>query len=202
VSEQAVGAAYDARADEYVARFGHPDRLADVDLTLVRRWRDSTSGRLLDAGCGPGQWTQVLQAGGRPVLGLDRSAQLLTAARRNAPGLPFVLACLAALPLRTASCGGVLAWFSVIHTPPAALPAVLAELARVLRPDGSLLVGFFGGEPGVDFAHAVTTAYSWSVEALGALLGAVGLEVVEHQRRDGEGHGDFAALVARPTRTS
>ena len=97
----------------------------------------------------------------------------------------------------------MLAWFSIIHTPPAALRLVLRELTRVLRPDGSLLIGFFGGEPGESFAHAVVTAYYWSVDALQSLLDEAGFEVVEHQRRDGEGHGYFAAVIARrPTRSS
>lgn len=77
-SPYAVGAAYDARAQEYVGRFGSLDRFADVDRAVVSRWRDSTSGPLLDAGCGPGTWVELLQAGGRYVIGIDLSEQFLT----------------------------------------------------------------------------------------------------------------------------
>src|SRR3546814_4172280 len=57
-------------------------------------------------------------------------------------------------------------WYSVIHAPPAELPQILDEFGRALAPGGSLLMGFFAGEAGVMFEHAVTTAYYWSAEAL------------------------------------
>jgi SAM-dependent methyltransferase len=193
-----VAAAYDARSREYVELFGSPDRLADVDRALVSRWRDTTSSRLLDAGCGPGQWVQVLHDGRRDVLGLDLSQQFLTIARRSHPTVPFLLGSLTALPLQTGTVGGVLAWYSIIHTPPAELPTLLAELRRVLRHDGSMLLGFFDGEPGQSFPHAVVTAYYWSVDALRGLLAEAGLEVVEHHRRRDPSRRPLAALVARP----
>jgi hypothetical protein len=44
--------------------------------------------------------------------------------------------------------GGIVALYSIIHTPPERLPALLAEFARVLCPTGSLLLAFqVGNEP-------------------------------------------------------
>lgn len=152
---------------------------------------------LLDAGCGPGQWVQILAAGDRKVVGIDLSEQFLTVGRRSNPSVPFLRGSLTALPLRAGSVGGVLAWYSIIHTPPDALPSLLGELRRVLRPDGSLLLAFVDGEPGLSFAHAVVTAYSWSVDALESLLTNGGFEVVERHRRADQGHRPHAALMAR-----
>lgn len=46
------------------------------------------------------------------------------------------------------SLGGVVSWYSIIHTPPERLPAVLAEFHRVLVPGGHLLLAFqVGDEP-------------------------------------------------------
>lgn len=193
-----VGAAYDARSQEYVELFGSLDKLANVDRALVSRWRDSTTGQLLDAGCGPGQWVEVLHEGGRDVLGVDLSERFLAVGRRSHPAVPFLLGSLSALPLQAGTVGGVLAWYSIIHTQPAALPSLLAEFRRILRPDGSMLLGFFDGYPGQSFAHAVVTAYYWSVDTLQSLLAEAGLEVVEHHRRHEQGHRPLAALIARP----
>ncbi|SDS38224.1 Methyltransferase domain-containing protein [Friedmanniella luteola] len=192
-----VGAAYDTRSAEYVALFGRLDQHPAADRTLVSRWRDATPGRLLDAGCGPGTWVELLAAGDRQVVGVDLSAAFLAVGRRRRPATPFLQGSLTALPLGAGTIGGVLAWYSVIHTPPDALPTLLAELGRVLRPAGSLLLGFVDGEPGQSFPHAVVTAYSWSVDALVPLLAEAGLEVVEHHQRHDPGHRPGGALVAR-----
>jgi SAM-dependent methyltransferase len=195
-----VAAAYDARSREYVELFGRLDQLAATDRALVSRWRDGTSGLLLDAGCGPGTWIEVLQRGARDVIAVDLSERFLAGGRGRHPTVPFLRSSLAALPLPAGTVGGVLAWYSIIHTPPAALPALLAELGRVLRPDGSMLLGFFDGDPGQSFAHAVVTAYYWSVEALQPLLAAAGFVVIEQHRRRDPGHRPLAALIARRVR--
>ena len=192
-----VGRAYDALADAYVERFGRLDALAPQDRALVTRWRGSVAGPLLDAGCGPGVWTAHLAARGRPVLGVDLSARFLAHARRTHPDVAFARASLAALPLRDASVGGVLVWFSTIHLEPARLPVVLAELRRVLAPGGRLLLGYADGPPGLAYDHAVTTAWFTSLEALVELLAPLGLTVVEHEARQDEGARPVAALVAR-----
>jgi len=198
VARAEVAAAYDARAEEYVALLGSVEQMAATDRVTIERWRDATPGRLLDAGCGPGHWTAALAAGGRrEVLGVDGSARFLESARARFPGVGFAAGDLAALPVASGSVGGVLAWFSVIHTAPADLPAVLAELARVLAPGGSLLLGYFDGEAGEPFDHAVTTAYRWSADALTDLLAAHGLVVERSAARQDPGVRRQGDLVAR-----
>ncbi|GGR53030.1 class I SAM-dependent methyltransferase [Nocardioides luteus] len=130
-----IGAAYDGRAAEYIDLLGSVEDLAQRDRDTIATWRDGTDGSLLDAGCGPGHWSRELaQDGVRDVVGLDASAEFVAAARERFPDIPFHQGDLAAIPLADASVGGVLAWYSLIHTPPANLPTILAELARVLSP--------------------------------------------------------------------
>ncbi|SEP62403.1 class I SAM-dependent DNA methyltransferase [Microlunatus flavus] len=199
MAHEAVGAAYDTWADAYAERFGDVDRAAPPDRALVERWCDAAEGPLLDAGCGPGHWTALLAARGRSAVGLDLSARFLAHARATWPGVAFVRASADAVPLRDGCVGGVLAWYSLIHQPPQALPATFAELRRVLRPDSTLLLGFVDGEPGAAFAHTVVTAYAWSADALADLLAAAGLEVVEEHHRRDEGVRPHGALLARAT---
>ncbi|MEU4450099.1 class I SAM-dependent methyltransferase [Nocardioides sp. NPDC023903] len=193
-----IGAAYDGRAAEYIDLFGTIDKLAERDRETITTWRHTTTGRLLDAGCGPGLWSQELTASGvREVVGVDASAEFIAAAQATYPNVSFERADLAALPLEDRSIGGILAWYSIIHTPPADLPAILDEFARVLTPGGSALIGFFDGEPGEAFDHAVHTAYYWSAEALGDLLAPYGFVVEQASTRQDPGarrrQGDLVA---------
>lgn len=199
--DAAVGIAYDSRAVDYVRLGGSIELMDPRDRDLIARWRDETPGLLLDAGCGPGHWTRFLGEGDREVVGIDISAEFLRFARQNHPELRFEQASFRELPVEDASLGGILAWYSLIHTDPVDVPGVLAEFARVLAPGGSLLLGFFVGEPREPFVHAVTTAYFWSTEALSELLTDAGFEVTFAEQRERE-PGEMStrphgALIAR-----
>ncbi|MGW8481631.1 hypothetical protein ACWGJP_00735 [Microbacterium sp. NPDC055903] len=78
---------------------------------------------------------------------------------------------------------------------------IFEEFARVLAPGGSLLVGFFDGEPREPFDHAVTTAYFWDAPSLSELAESAGFVVTDRQtrsRRPGEAsrrpHGSVTAV--------
>lgn len=178
-----VGAAYDARAAEYIALAGSVGQLATGDREEIDAWAATVRGRILDAGCGPGLWTRHLSDAGHEVLGLDLSVHFLEHARVQHPGIVFRHGSFTEIPAEDAAFGGILAWYSLIHTPPSGVPEVLAEFARVLGPGGGLLIGFFDGEPRERFPHAVTPAFYWSAEALEELLADAGFEITGRESR-------------------
>ncbi len=183
MSDAEVAAAYDSRAAEYIEIAGSIEQMDAADRALIAEWRDAAEGRLLDAGCGPGLWTDFLHDGGRDVLGVDIAEAFLASARSGYPNLTFRSATFRELPVADGSLGGILAWYSLIHMPPAELPAVLSEFARVLAPGGSILIGFFDGPAGEPFPHAITRAYFWSADALEYLLAAAGFTVAATDHR-------------------
>jgi SAM-dependent methyltransferase len=61
-----------------------------------------------------------------------------------------------ALDVATDALGGVVAWYSIIHTPPDRLPVVFSEFHRVLRPGGHLLVAFQVGDERVHRRRTAT----------------------------------------------
>lgn len=66
----AVAGAYSARSGEYRDALGSVEQMDPVDAALIRRWGSGVSGPILDAGCGPGHWTDFLARGVRgPVAG-------------------------------------------------------------------------------------------------------------------------------------
>jgi len=204
-ADRRIAAAYDGRASEYIEIAGALGQMDERDRRTVAGWRDATSGPLLDAGCGPGHWTELLSHGGREAWGIDLSAEFVSSARATFPGVRFEVGSFRSIPVESGTLGGVLSWYSLIHTPPAEIPAVLAEFARVLLPGGCLLIGFFEGEPREPFAHAVAPAYYWDAEALGELLADAGFVVTGGERRDREPgeasvrpHAALSAVIPRP----
>ncbi|MFC9295118.1 class I SAM-dependent methyltransferase [Streptomyces sp. NPDC057011] len=178
-------AAYDGVVDLYASMFADrhmeawPFTRAMVG-TFAELVRGTGNLRAADVGCGPGHLTAMLHELGLDAFGLDLSPGMVDHARRAHPALHFDEARMEALPVEDGALGGVLAHYSMIHTPPGELPAVLAEQVRVLAPGGLLLVSFFatdgpsGAEP-VRFDHKVTPAYSWPVDRFAELLAGAGL---------------------------
>ncbi|MBR7743424.1 class I SAM-dependent methyltransferase [Phycicoccus sp. BSK3Z-2] len=112
---------------------------------LVDRLRSGPGTRVLDAGCGTGRMGRYLTDRGCSVVGVDLSPGMLATARRDHPDLEVLEGDLTALPLPGACVDGVLAWYSLIHLPDHELPGALAEVSRVLRPGGLVLVAFQTG---------------------------------------------------------
>ncbi|MGT2424910.1 class I SAM-dependent methyltransferase [Amnibacterium kyonggiense] len=172
-----VASAYDDAADRYIDLFGSIDRAGEDDRAVVGAWAADLTGPVLDAGSGPGHWSGFLQERGIAVEGVDATPRFVAHALEAHPGIPFRLGDLRELEPEPGSLGGVLAWFSLIHTAPHLVPGVLRRLARGLRPGGTMLIGFFAGDRIEPFDHRVVTAWAWPVSDLSAALVDAGLEV-------------------------
>jgi SAM-dependent methyltransferase len=175
--------AYDAVAVRYAELFG--DHLADLplDRALIAAFaelvRAADAGPVADLGCGPGRVTAHLRSLGLTAFGVDLSPVMIDLAREAHPDLRFEVGSMADLDVGDEALGGILAWYSIIHTPPEELPAVLTEFHRVLAPGGHLLLAFFQADddPGVlaqPFDHRVTPGYRWSLDGAAELLHKAG----------------------------
>ncbi|MEN0137336.1 MAG: class I SAM-dependent methyltransferase [Rhodococcus sp. (in: high G+C Gram-positive bacteria)] len=192
-----VRESYSARSQEYTDLFGSMTSTHPSDRALVSSWAAALTGPVLDAGCGPGQWTDFLAACGVAASGIDLVPAFVERARTQYPRLAFDVGSFEALDAATESLGGVLSWYSLIHHSPHDIQIPLAEIARVIRPGGGLLVGFFEGAAVETFDHAVTTAWRWPVSELGRQLVDAGFEVIETHTRTGTGYRPHGAITAR-----
>lgn len=193
---ESVGAAYGARAAEYTELLGSVEALAAQDRDTISTWGAGIDGPVLDAGCGPGHWTEHLRALGIDITGLDLTPEFVDIARSRFPEARFRVGALESLPVADAALGGLLSWYSVIHTPPDGVPAILREFARVLRPGGSLLLGCFEGPRLEAFDHAVTTAYFWPVAEIRIELERAGFAVRSVRTRTDPGSRPHAEYLA------
>ncbi len=202
--------AYDTVAEELAALL--PDTRAEgpLDLAMVDAFVEavtsSAGGRVLDAGCGAGRMSRYLADRGCLVEGVDLSPGMVAMARRDHADLAFTVGSLTELPYPDSSFEGVLLWYSIIHTPPAAHATVFAEVARVLRPGGHVLVGVQSGEGTREIAFSYSRfrhelqleRHLCTADHLAAQLEAVGLHEVSRvvRRARGNEREDQAFLLA------
>ncbi|BDZ48480.1 methyltransferase [Frondihabitans sucicola] len=141
--------AYDTVARTYAEvlpdmSFEDPLDLAMIDHFVSRLRADA---RILDAGCGAGRMLAYLtrRSASLALEGVDLSPAMVAEARAAHPTFPIDEGDVADLPHETGAFDGILAWYSIIHTPPRASGGVLEEFHRVLAPGGLLLVAYQAG---------------------------------------------------------
>ncbi|MDQ1396947.1 MAG: hypothetical protein QOG64_2206 [Acidimicrobiaceae bacterium] len=146
----------------------------EVDF-LVRTLALGSGQRVLDVGCGPGRHARALAARGIEVVGLDISARFVELARDGAPGgASFVRGDARCLPLAEGSFDAAITLcqggFGLV---PGEDAAVIGEIARVLKPGGTLAATAFSSyfvvrfledrdtfDPGAGVNHEVATVRS------------------------------------------
>ena len=204
----AVRESYDTVAADYADLLRDALAAAPHDRAVLGLFAElvlaAGGGPVADVGCGPGRITAHLAHLGLDAFGIDLSPGMVEVARRDHPGLRFDVGSVTGLDLPDGTLAGALAWYSLIHTPTAGLPAVLAELARVLRPGGQLLVAFQAGDEPVHLHHAYghdvrLVNHRRPPELVEELLAAAGLAVHTRLLREPEGRekSPQAYLLAR-----
>jgi SAM-dependent methyltransferase len=141
--------AWDNRAEWWHARAEANALAADRGAELDRIWdalRLNRDARLLDAGCGSGQWAIAFAERGARVTGVDLSPEMIRLARDAANARGFDIEWRTGDVTRLAD---PLAVFDAIHArvlfqflPD--VPGALRELRRVLKPGGRLLASIPG----------------------------------------------------------
>jgi demethylmenaquinone methyltransferase/2-methoxy-6-polyprenyl-1,4-benzoquinol methylase len=99
----------------------------------VRELRLPPGSRVLDLACGTGDLCRELARAGYLPVGFDFAAGMLAQARTEAP---LVQADILRLPVRDVGADGITCGFALRNV--VSLPALFAELGRVVRPGGSI----------------------------------------------------------------
>ena len=182
----ATRAAYDTVAVDYAKLLRTELAGKPMDRALIAVFRELVqadgNGMVADIGCGPGRVTAYLDSLGLETFGIDLSPAMVDVARQAHPTLRFEEGTMEALVLGDESLGGIVAWYSIVHTPPERLPLVFAEFARVLASGGHLLIAFQAGDEPRHMAHAYghdidLDAYRLPPDRITAMLDNAGLAV-------------------------
>jgi ubiquinone/menaquinone biosynthesis C-methylase UbiE len=92
--------------------------------------------KVLDVGCGPGQFTQYMMNKGFSVKGIDFSTEMVTIAQEKVPNGTFQQADMRDLPFEKEAFDGLLVAYSLIHIPSEEIPQTLKGFHRVLKQGG------------------------------------------------------------------
>jgi ubiquinone/menaquinone biosynthesis C-methylase UbiE len=135
VDELGVSDAYASWADTYDG----PNPLITAEEPAVRSFLDGTTpGRAVDAACGTGRLARLLGDLGHEVIAVDGSTEMLARAGRNAPAAALVRGDLRRLPIGDRSIDVAVCGLALTHV--LSLREPIAELARILRPGGRLII--------------------------------------------------------------
>ena len=150
---------WDASAAAWIADMaegGDYSRRHVLDAPMLARVRLSGAANALDVGCGEGRFCRMLRAEGIEAIGIDPTAALLAEARARDPGGRYEQARAEALPFADAGFDLVVSYLTLIDI--ADIDSAVAEMTRVLRPGGRLLVANL---------NPFTTAGGWVEDAQG-----------------------------------
>ncbi len=135
-----LGDAWETHAQDWIAWA----RSQDHDGFWGATWPElcavlpQPDGLVIEIGCGEGRVGRALLGRGHAVVGIERSATLVDAARHAMPPLTVLRADAARLPLRDAIASMVVACMSLHDVDD--LHGTITETSRVLRPGGDFCV--------------------------------------------------------------
>lgn len=164
---------------------------------LPREWT------VADIGCGTGNVSELLSPFVRRVIAIDRSPEMLEAARRRltkATNVEFAEGDLAGLPLADSSVDAAVVALVLHHVEDPA--RAMAELRRVLRAGGVAVVIDMLPHGRDDYRHTMGHRHlGFSRESIGAMFGGAGFSDVTYNDLPGEpdarGPGLFVSTARR-----
>lgn len=186
-----VRSSYDALAEEYAKHISGELDQRPVERDLLRRFAEQHRGRgvVCDLGCGPGHVARYVGQFHPDVIGLDLSWRSLLQARQLKPEVLFLQGDMLALPFASEELSGVISFYSIIHFDAPEVVVALAEMQRVLKKRGGLLLGFHVGTETVhaDEVFGVSVdldAQFFIMEDLASRLNKLGFSIIETIQRE------------------
>lgn len=114
-----------------------------LDPVMLPRALARTPSSALDVGCGEGRFCRMLRAHGVDATGIDPTRAMIKAAQERDPDGRYVEARAEAIPFEDDVFDLVIAYNSLIDIQD--VPNAIAEMTRVLRPGGALLIANLNG---------------------------------------------------------
>ncbi len=136
--QRLVEAGYDRMADAYLAAKGANDPVVGAMLDALTPYLTPASS-VLDLGCGAGIPAMQWLARHCAVTGVDLSTRQLELARVNVPSAQLIKASMTEIAFPPASFDIITAFYSIIHVPRSAQPALVRRIWEWLRPGGLFL---------------------------------------------------------------
>jgi SAM-dependent methyltransferase len=196
--------AYDGAADLRDRKQKQPWQLAER-AAFLRRLQQANCTRVLEIGAGTGHDSLFFASHGLDVVATDMSPAMV--ARCEAKGLDARVMDFSQLDFPAESFDAVYAMNCLLHVPNAELPAVLASIARVLRPGGLFFLGVYGASehaeegPADSDDHIPPRFFSWRTDDLIVRFARDSFDILDfHIAQDGMQHRFQSLTLRRPLR--
>lgn len=137
---------WDRSASAWIASMGERGdfgREFVLDAPMLEEALKGAPGSALDVGCGEGRFCRMLKAAGVRATGVDPTAPLIEAASARDPGGDYRQGRAEALDFPDAAFDLVVSYLALIDIADA--QAAIAEMARVLRPGGAVVIAHING---------------------------------------------------------
>src|SRR5690349_14891258 len=140
---------WDGSAQAWIDSMGERGERGDwgrqhvLDPVMMARVTQGQFGNALDVGCGEGRFCRMLRAAGVQATGIDPTRKLLELARERDPAGDYRLGRAEQLEFAESSFDLAVSYITLIDIPD--FRAAIGEMARVLRPGGSLLMANLTG---------------------------------------------------------
>jgi len=123
----------------FVAHKLHANNMVKI---LLERYKGREKNTLvLDLGCGTGLLSKILVSKGFDVLGIDMSLESLRLLQQRESRINTIQADATLLPFTNGSCHAVVSLGAWRHF--SDIQQVIAEITRILKHDGLLIIGYF-----------------------------------------------------------
>lgn len=136
---------YDYCAGVYEERFMDITSYKD-EVDKFCRHLLSFRSRILDLGCGPGNYSKYLSDNGfRNITGVDLSDEMIRRAKKNVPEANFLTADVRALKMEPSSFHGVLSSFCIPYLSYHDTEKLIGDIATLLKPSGTFYLSCMEG---------------------------------------------------------
>ena len=192
--------AYDGAADRRDRKDKEPWKLAER-AAFLRRLQQASCARMLEIGAGTGQDSVFFASHGLDVVATDLSAAMV--ARCRDKGLDARVMDFSQLDFPAESFDAVHAMNCLLHVPNTELPAVLASIARVLRPGGLFFLGVYGASEGTEEGpaesddHVPARFFSWRTDDQIVQFASESFDVVDFHVAQADTPYRFQSLTLR-----
>ncbi|WP_246744928.1 class I SAM-dependent methyltransferase [Methylocystis sp. Sn-Cys] len=109
-----------------------------LDPVIMERISGKRFERALDVGCGEGRFCRALKSKGVPAVGIDPTEELISHAHQRDPDGDYRIGGAESLPFAAESFDLVVSYLTLLDIDD--FRAALAEMTRVLKPGGTLLI--------------------------------------------------------------
>ncbi len=143
---------YGQKAQDFSDFFKNPHDFLDPDRKEFVGFMPKDAA-ILDCGCGPGQDSEVFATLGFHVTGIDLTSEFIEMATKRVPNARFLKMDMRAINFPPETFDGVWVAFSLLHIHKVDVPLVLANLKRVMKPNGKIMIALHRG-PKTDWVKA------------------------------------------------